>query len=170
MVLDADLLRQRRLGKHFGARSPQRLLKLGGGGEALLTVLGEDSLQHRDQRPRQPLGLGTLERGRRLEMLEERGEGRVAHEGSLPREQLVDDDAQGVDVAARVERLATDLLRAHVLGSSHHHADGRDLGDRLALEALGDAEVHEPYDAAAVAHDVGRLEVAVDDPLRMDGL
>ncbi len=59
------------------------------------------------------------------------------------------------------------LLGRHVLRRAHDVAGG---GHRLPAPALRDAEVHEARHPVLVAHDVRRLEVAVDDPRLVDGL
>ncbi len=83
------------------------------------------------------------------------GERRVAGE------QLEQHAACGVDVRPGVHRLAACLLRGEVLRGPD---DGRGLGDVLALaQRAGDAEVHHLDRAGGVDHDVGRLDVAVDD-------
>ena len=80
-----------------------------------------------------------------------------ALKGSSPGDQVVEEDAAGVEVAARVDRLAGGLLGRHVRGRARPAADdgerraGRALltgprvdalvGRSLALEDLGDAEV-----------------------------
>ena len=88
--------------------------------------------------------------------------GRLAAERHPAREDLEDHDAERVDVAAEVDLLAARLLRAHVLGRAHDEA-GRGRRGRGGAPFLGDPEVHQPDLAARVAHDVGRLQVAVDD-------
>ncbi len=90
-------------------------------------------------------------------------------------QQLVEDEADGVDVAAGVDprRVAHDLLGAHVLGRAQQVAL---LGQVLVavapldLQELGDAEVEDLQHLltgrpAVDEHQVGRLEVAVDDPV-----
>ena len=87
-------------------------------------------------------------------------ERRVPLEGQAARQHLEEDDAQRVDVRARVGLLALDLLGRHVLGRPDHHAGAR---DPLGLDRAGDPEIHDPGVAVAVDHDVLGLEVAVDD-------
>ena len=94
-----------------------------------------------------------------MDDLVEDGGGAVPHEGPLPAEQLVEDHARGEDVAAPVELLAADLLRAHVVDGAHHHAR---LGDPGPAE-LGDAEVHDLHRAVLEQADVRGLDVAVHD-------
>ena len=53
----------------------------------------------------------------------------LAGERQLPGEELEGQHAEGVDVAAAVERLAADLLRAHELRRAQHDAGRGELGD-----------------------------------------
>src|SRR5262245_1161440 len=86
----------------------------------------------------------------------------------LAREHLERDDAERVDIAARIERLAANLLRAHELGRSEDDAGGRELRDRgIGAALLGKAEVHHHRALRASPigdeHDVFRLQVPMDD-------
>ena len=77
-------------------------------------------------------------------------------------EGLVEDRPEGVDVGRRADRVALGLLGGHVAGCPHHlAADGRPVRD---LEPLRQAEVGDLRRAVGVEEDVGRLQVAVDDP------
>ena len=83
------------------------------------------------------------------------------------RQQLVEEHAHGVDVAAQVNLLdpAHRLFGAHVGGRAHHLAR---LGHLAVLHPRvvsqpGQAEVQQPRVALAVNQDVGRLQVPVDD-------
>ena len=91
----------------------------------------------------------------------------VAAERPLAGEQLVEDDAEAVDVAAGVDRvrLAAGLLGRHVGRRAEHLAVGRHR--RVVGVALGQAEVHEVRLAVGVEQDVRRLDVAVDDAERV---
>ncbi len=66
--------------------------------------------------------------GLRAHVLQGHAQGRFAAEGRLAAEHVVAGDAQAVDVAARIERLALDLLGAHVQRRAHRDADLRELG------------------------------------------
>ena len=105
-------------------------------------------------------------------MLEHDGRRRVAGEGHVAGERLVDDDAERVDVGARVY---VGSLRAlfgrHVLRRADDEV-GRGqarIGLVYGLLNLGDAEVQDLRPVAAARglfeHDVVALEVAVDDAL-----
>src|SRR6185503_15120205 len=94
-----------------------------------------------------------------------------------PRAELVEDDADSPEIAASIDLLAPPLLGRHVrprardcslvgqLGApGERRLRGYDHRDFMSLEALGNTEI-EHHDLARVRHeDVGRLEIAVDDP------
>ena len=86
----------------------------------------------------------------------------VAGEGGLEREQLVERDAEGVDVAAVVDddALGEGLLGAHVAERAEEVAGHRHAG---VLFDAGQAEVGDPEFAGVVDQQVGRLDVAVED-------
>jgi len=106
-------------------------------------------------------------------------------EGLAARRHLVEHDTEGENVAARVEVPALRLLGRHVGDRSDGRAGARQLllaRDRgrergvgalppaLARDQLGEAEV-EHFRLAPRGHeDVGGLDVAVDDPLRVSGV
>jgi hypothetical protein len=90
----------------------------------------------------------------------------VGAEGQAPGQQLEEHDAQRVEVGLLVERVVLDLLRRHVGRRADAHDEGRipveiflfmfrarPKSAIFGLVVLGD-------------HDVGRLDVAVDDALR----
>ena len=84
------------------------------------------------------------------------------------REHLEEQDAQGVDVAPRVDgrRLSGDLLRAHVGERAEELTGARLQGGELYVGVghARDAEVEDLRLALLVDEDVLGLEVAVDDP------
>ncbi len=157
------------LARHAAHRRFHRLLHLRGRAEAVLAVLVERAQAHRLEGARNRQIRPALRRRlrRMVQMRHEHVDERpVAGKRSRPGHGLVEHDAGGVDVGARVELLAADLLRAHVIGRA---ADGAARGQvRVALAAqLGDAEV-EHLDvlfagAQRLDEDVLRLEVAVHD-------
>ncbi len=103
---------------------------------------------------------------------------RVAVEGPVPRQQLVEHRAEREDVGAGVGVLPADLLGGHVADGAEHGSGLRaarlrrrrgQRGGRLGPRELGQAEV-EDLDAAVVRHeDVLGLEIAVDDALLVRG-
>jgi hypothetical protein len=78
-------------------------------------------------------------------------------EDLAPGRELVEDETQRVDVAAHGRALSGELFRRHV---------GRSPG-YLALDDVGrrhrEAEVRDPRPATPVDHDVGGLQVPVQD-------
>jgi hypothetical protein len=92
---------------------------------------------------------------------EQRGQGRRL-EGEPAAHRQVAHHAEGVDVAAPVDRGARGLLRAHEVRGAHE-LPGIGRGAR-APAAVGDAEVGDQRAAGArLQEDVVRLDVAVDD-------
>ena len=92
----------------------------------------------------------------------------------LSAHQFKQDGAQRIHIAARVHMAATvlDLLRADVARCAHElvHARKLRLRDVAALQHLRDAEVdHLRRDLPRLVahHDVGGLQIAVDDPFLM---
>ena len=85
-------------------------------------------------------------------------------------------DAEGEDVCAVVEGACGDLLRRHVGGSAHDHAGlgvacgGAGFIFRAELgDLFGEAKIEHLDAALVVDHDVGGLEVAMDDSLVVRG-
>jgi hypothetical protein len=102
------------------------------------------------QRRRRLIG-HLLDQAAALLLVERRAEG----------EHLVERQAQRVDVAPAVD-LAAERLGGHVPQGAE---DVTGVGEVLLVVRLGQAEVGDPDDAARVEQQVGRLDVAVDDPL-----
>ena len=93
------------------------------------------------------------------------GDGRVAAEGRLAHQQLVEHAPEGVEVRARVDRVATRLLGAEVGGGAHHGADLCEVLVGVGGDRPGDAEVGDLHLAGGGDEHVPRLHVAVDDPV-----
>ncbi len=89
---------------------------------------------------------------------------RVCYKRRPARQQLVQDRPQGVHVGRRPDRvlLAPGLLRRHVARRAHGHAAYGQPA--VALQPSGQAEIGDLGRAVGGEQDVGRLEVAVDDP------
>ncbi len=91
---------------------------------------------------------------------------------------LVERHAQCPDVAAPVHLLAAQLFRRHVSQRPHRAPVRRQSRDRLRCslhrsggsQLLRQPEVHHLAVARLRQHDVGRLDVPVDDPLAVGGL
>src|SRR6185312_4080051 len=97
-----------------------------------------------------------------VELLVEDAEGGVGFEGTAAGEKLVQHDAHGVDVGARVHGAATDLLRRHVVKGADRGAGLGGVGGVFAAR-FGDTEVHQLENAVAGDHQVCGLDVAVND-------
>ena len=106
-----------------------------------------------------------VERHRRLALLLER---QLRQRGRLvrqpPRQQLVGDDAERVDVGARAGLLAARLLGREVGGGAEHRPD---LGDARLVDRAGDPEVGELDDVGVGDEQVAGLDVAVHDAVAM---
>ena len=113
-------------------------------------------------------------RGRRLGREDRRDQVRLASiEGPLVRQHLVQHGPEGEDVAAGVGFLPLQLLRRHVGQGSQQGAfggesigGGRAGGQHVFGPLLGQAEI-EQLRSGRGQHDVGGLEIAVDDPRPM---
>ena len=87
-------------------------------------------------------------------------------EGGASGDHREEDAAQTEQVAPRADRLAADLLRAHVRGRADNLAGRGHLG-QVELDQ-GEAEVRDLHPPATVnEHDVGRLDVPVDHTLKV---
>ena len=93
------------------------------------------------------------------------GPPRPARERRLSGERLEQQAAERVDVGARVDALAEDLLGRHVLGPRHHGPLPRQGVERLGR--LGQPEIAQVGVIAAREQDVRRLDVSVDHPARV---
>jgi hypothetical protein len=85
-------------------------------------------------------------------------------------QQEIEHDAQRVDVRGRGDVASRELLRRRILGGHGPDAfarQGRHPGARAALQQLGHAEVQQLYLAVRRHQDVRRLEIAVDDQVRV---
>jgi hypothetical protein len=87
---------------------------------------------------------------------------RVAREGNRPGEQLVEDDAERVEVGAVVDGSSPRLLRRQVL---RRPDDRTGLCHLARCAGAGDSEVADLQAVVVVHQGVVRLDVAVDDPL-----
>ena len=114
------------------SRLPQRVGEVPRGLEALRRVLLEAT---RDEAVERGGNAGRALRGLRRMVPEDRGHrlaGRRPRERASPRQHLVEDGAEGEDVAAGVGGLAPDLLGRHVARPSQ---DDAGLGRRAASSA-----------------------------------
>jgi hypothetical protein len=100
----------------------------------------------------------------------------VAIERAPAGEHLEQHAAKCPDVGARVDRLTARLLGTHVGRCADHGerlGERGDLGCRIAararIERLGQTEVEHFHHTIGANHDIGRLEIAVNDPLFVRG-
>src|SRR6185295_18732049 len=93
-------------------------------------------------------------------------------------EQLEENDPCRIDVASLVDSLVQDVLGGHVGQGAHEAPAVREVvvaaGDGLAgigveIEALGQAEVEHLQVPVGAQHEVGRLQVAVNDVACVSG-
>src|SRR5260370_34725080 len=98
-------------------------------------------------------------------------------EGVPARSELVEDQAQGEDVGLHAGLAGNELLRRHIRNRSTSCRIGRAGGRRVALargacrvevglvrgQTPGQAEVEDLDQSAVRQHDVGRLQVAMED-------
>ena len=96
---------------------------------------------------------GTGERGLQRPKL------RVALQGANPGQKLVQNEPNGEDVRAVIQRLPTSLLRGHVCKLS---LDGAGLRHRVGVRGLGDPEVDHLDRAVEGDEQILRGDVAVD--------
>jgi hypothetical protein len=144
-------------------------LDLGGegihGGEPVFRALLERAIDHLGDPQRDVAPRVQHARRRLLDVLHRNGDEVLAWEGQLAGEQLVEDDAEGVDVRMRVDGLAARLLRSDVVGGPE---DGSGLSHAvLDVERAGDPEVRHLGVPVAVQKDVLRFHVAVNEPALM---
>ena len=100
----------------------------------------------------------------------QRVEERLALENSLARQQLVQHGAEAEDIRPHVRGFALRLLRRHVRRRPKHRAGDRPRRIIGAFrQDLREPEV-EQLRAARRHHDVGRLQIAVQDALRVRGV
>ncbi len=85
-----------------------------------------------------------------------------ALERKLPREHLIDDDAERPEVGAGVHGPAYRLFRGHVSGRP---GDAAAPGRLRPLGEPGDAEIHDAHPPLLRKHDIGALDIPVDDAL-----
>ena len=85
--------------------------------------------------------------------------------GLLPGDQLVENYAQREDVRPPVHGLTFDLFRRHVGWRAQDLTGERHAG--FSGEHLGDAKISHLYHSAFQDHDVGRLDVAMDNVVAM---
>ena len=132
-------------------------------GEAIARVLRERLRDDRVELLAHLLAAGLQRRDHRLQVVREDLRRRAGEERRLVREQLVQNDADGVDVRREARRRAADHLGRHVLGRAADRAVVRIADTRHEAR---DAEVDDLHDVDAgaplVEDDVVGLQVRVD--------
>ena len=113
--------------------------------------------------------------GRRIESQNRRsgGDGAFTSKRLPPAERLIQHDPEAEDVGARIKLLASDLLWRHV---GHRADDGSgccqqayslSFAFKRAGNKLCQSEIHHLHISSGSNHYVLRLDVAVDDPVRV---
>jgi hypothetical protein len=183
--------RARRTREHRLAGEPpidigqQRVDRRVPGGRLLGQAAQRDGVEFGSQHAAQRLGSRAARLRRRHQQMAPARRARIdLEDGALQRrgrlgalvrplaaQQLVEHHAQRVHVAGRRERQSRKLLRARVARRQRAAGLARELGlgDGVALgvEQLGDPEVQQPHLTLRRDQDVGRLQVAVDDEVRV---
>ncbi len=108
-------------------------------------------------------------RGRLVKMLVKDVPRSAGDEGGSGRERLVEHAAERIQICTRIHRIPSDLFGGDVKGAAHEPprqvevvTSGPPEGPRR------DSEVHEDWCAVWAQDDVARLEVAMNDSLRVD--
>ena len=88
------------------------------------------------------------------------GQRRLCFERHRPGQQLKEDQTDGEQVGPLVDSPAHRLLGRHVLHGAEHSAG---LGHSIGFERAGKSEVHDQDSPLRIAHDVARLQIAMND-------
>ena len=154
-----------RLGRARGERLAQPPDELARGGGTISRVGGHPSLQDGCRR-RGSLRPEVAQIGRRLGGDRMCKSERIGLGASLlTGEHLEGHRRERVDVHAGRRRRAVQLLGRHVAEAAHERAGAGDVGP---VGDIGDAQIGQLHGALASEQDVGRLDVAVHDPARVN--
>ena len=135
------------------------------GGKALSGILREAAIHRLRQCAWHSGRHGGGRRGCDGEVLRHDGRGVRPLERQLPRQHVVADDAERIEVAAAVHRLAARLLGAHEVGRAEHLAHPRAAA---RLRQAGDPEIGDEGAARPLLEqDVLGLDVAMHHALRV---
>ena len=108
------------------------------------------------------------QRGRgRLHVHENRRQKRIFFEWRVTCEHFIENDAQRIDVATRIEFFAARLLGAHIFGRSRCRANFRQLPLVFVFRLLefGNPEIEHLHDIELGEKDIIGLEIAVNNAL-----
>lgn len=132
--------------------------------KSILGFLGEQAMDESDAGRGEVFAQGTERRGLGADDLGHDFHGTFAVERTGACEQVVHGGAEGVHVAAAVEVVGFCLFGAHVLRGADCHAllCGVCALCEALCEALGDAKVEQFHISCMGDHDVGGLDVAVE--------
>ena len=97
--------------------------------------------------------LRTVKLGALVDLLKSFGNRAFSMESALPRQHFIHDEAESVNVTARIRRLTFDLLRTHIGWRADH---GSGLGG-IGCGRAGNAKVHHLHSAFTVDEYVLRL-------------
>ena len=156
---------------------PEVRQELGRAGVAVVGGLREAAVEHAlHDGPRGPERRLGQARGRLLQNGVERLDAGLTAEGRFPRQHLVEQRAEGEEVAARVHVAPPHLLGRHVGGGAKdapgvrvapRRRVGSALEGRSRTQQLGEAEVDDLGVSRLGEHHVLRLQVAVNDAARV---
>ena len=90
---------------------------------------------------------------------------RVGHKGRTPGQQFEEHASERVEVAARVNAMAEDLLRRHVRGCARQGTGNLEHVPAFRAEPADQAEVHQHRPTVRAHEDVARLQIPVHDAL-----
>ncbi len=152
---------QRRRARHLLRRLHQRTAELRG----RVSIVGErppGALEHCGERAE--VGRHGHQLVNAVGQRRDRG---IADEGHVTGDGFQQREAQRVDVALRLQRLALRFLRRAVLGAVH--AAPGDVARRV-VQHLREPDLHDPQSAIVAEHQGGRSYVGVHQPLAVDGV
>ena len=153
-----------RLGLLAAVHSDQIRAHLGSGLIAIIRIFGQ-RFEHDGIKLRRDARVPLRRRYRVLpHMLVGDCDRGVADERRFAGEHFVENAPQRVHVRACIDRISARLLRGKILGGADYCRCPRDAVVAVG-QRTGDPEVHHLHCTGLGDHDVGRLDVAVDDPV-----
>ncbi len=149
---------------HGLGRRTQRSDEFGAARVTILGTLGERALKDRVELRRQLAASLRNRRHRLVDVRRSLGRRRLACKRPFAGEELERDDPERVAIACRRRPLAERLFRREVTGGSEHRSVSR---QRREPRGARDAEVGDVQVAFTVDQEIPRLDVPVDDPVRV---